>query len=104
MIIKKLGMKKTIVTIFAAFSFYIASGQQWTSWKSLDDGWEKNLKGRTEIINPYTGKFIQYEVKNDYKFLVFFLSLLNGILAKREDGSGFLNLAKPKTGYEKRLG
>lgn len=65
-------MKKTIVTIAVLLTFYTVFSQQWTSWQNLDDGWEKNLKGRTEIINPYTGKFIQYEVKNDYKFLVFF--------------------------------
>lgn len=65
-------MKKIISTFAFCILFFVAYSHDWTSWQSLDDGWEKNLKGRKQIINPFTEKFIQYEVKNDYKFLVFF--------------------------------
>lgn len=65
-------MKKAIIVLVLSLFYYAAYCQNWGSWQNLDDGWEKNLRGRTQIINPFTDKFIQYEVKNDYKFLVFF--------------------------------
>jgi len=67
-------MKKVIPTFVLSIFFctVYSQNQNWGSWKNLEDGWEKKLQGRTEIINPFIQNHIEYEVKNDYKFLVFF--------------------------------